>query len=341
MTDVSKSGPRARPTLKTISRLAGLAVPTISRALSDAPDISESTKKKVRRIAQEIGYRPNRAGLRLRTGKTNVIALILSTDYDMMNHTARLITSIAAVTRSTPYHLIVLPFFPDEDPMDPVRYVVETKSADGLILNQIQPRDPRVAYLLEQGFPVATHGRTDWCDRHPYFDFDNAAFGRICIERLATRQRRNIIVIAPPMDQNYSQNLMEGVLQAAKTCAVRVHRMQSITSDDGSEQIVAAVAKRLEKDPSVDGIICASTTAAMAAVVGVEQSGRKIGHEVDLAAKEAILFLQSFRSNILTVFEDVAKAGDQLAKAVICSIDHPELPPIQALDVPKMTTNPK
>jgi LacI family transcriptional regulator len=118
MTNVSKSGPRVRPTLKTISRLSDLAVPTVSRALSDAPDISESTKKKVRKIAQDIGYRPNRAGLRLRTGKTNVIALVLSIDFDMINHTARLITSIAAATRSTPYHLIVTPYFPDEDPME-------------------------------------------------------------------------------------------------------------------------------------------------------------------------------------------------------------------------------
>ncbi|MFT4960296.1 MAG: LacI family transcriptional regulator [Paracoccaceae bacterium] len=117
--------------------------------------------------------------------------------------------------------------------------------------------------------------------------------------------------------------------------------MESITSDASSEAIIAAVAKQFKKDPSVDGIVCASTTAAMAAVVGVQQSGRQIGHEVDLTAKEAIPFLQAFRSNILTVFENVAEAGDQLAKAIIRSIDHPELPPIQALDVPDMIKKPR
>jgi LacI family transcriptional regulator, galactose operon repressor len=336
MSDVTKSNPRERPTLKTISRMTGLAVPTISRALSDAPDISENTKKKVRSIALEIGYQPNRAGLRLRTGKTNVIALVLSTEFGMMNHTAVLITSIAAATRATPYHLIVTPYFPDEDPMNAVRYVVETKSADGIILNQIQPRDPRVAYLLEQGFPVATHGRSDWSDRHPYFDFDNAAFGQICVERLAARQRRNILIVAPPMDQNYSQNLMEGVLNAASSCSVRARRMEGTTSDASSETIVAAVSKEFKNDPSIDGIICASTPSAMAAAVAIEQTGRQIGREVDLTAKEAIPFLQNFRNEILPVFENLSKAGDQLAKAIFRSIDHPDLPPIQELDVPKL-----
>jgi LacI family transcriptional regulator len=84
-----------RPTLKTISQLSGFAVPTVSRALKDAPDIGKSTRETVQRIAREIGYVPNRAGVRLKTGRTNVISLVLSSDHDMMNHTTRLISAIA------------------------------------------------------------------------------------------------------------------------------------------------------------------------------------------------------------------------------------------------------
>ena len=37
-----------KPTLKTIARISGLAVPTVSRALNDAPDIGSETKKLIR-----------------------------------------------------------------------------------------------------------------------------------------------------------------------------------------------------------------------------------------------------------------------------------------------------
>ena len=144
----------------TIARISGLAVPTVSRALNDAPDIGQATKVLVRKIASEIGYVPNRAGVRLRTGRTNVISLVMPTEHDIMNHTARLISSVAGGLRNTPFHLIVTPFFPDQDPMDPVRYIVETGSADAVIFNQVRPQDPRVAYLMEKGFPFATHGRS-------------------------------------------------------------------------------------------------------------------------------------------------------------------------------------
>ena len=73
-----------RPTLKTIAAATGLAIATVSRALKDAPDIGEETKRRVRETAERLGYRPNRAGVRLRTGKTNVIALVLSAEADVI-----------------------------------------------------------------------------------------------------------------------------------------------------------------------------------------------------------------------------------------------------------------
>ena len=59
----------ARPTLKTIAYMTGLGVTTVSRALNDAPDIGQATKERVRLVAKQIGYRPNRAGVRLRPAR--------------------------------------------------------------------------------------------------------------------------------------------------------------------------------------------------------------------------------------------------------------------------------
>ena len=63
-----------RPTLRTIADLCGLGVPTVSRALNDSPEIGEETKRRIRQIAEEVGYIPDRAGLRLRTGQTSRLA---------------------------------------------------------------------------------------------------------------------------------------------------------------------------------------------------------------------------------------------------------------------------
>jgi len=327
-----------KPTLKTIAQMSGLAVPTVSRALNDAPDIGSETKRTVRRIASEIGYVPNRAGVRLRTGRTNVISLVMSTDHD--NHTARLISSVAGGLQGTPYHLNVTPYFPGDDLMKPVRYIVETRSADAVILNQIEPEDPRVAYLMEHKVPFATHGRTNWSDKHPYYDFDNAAFGRKAIELLIARGRKKVIVVAPPMAQSYGQHIIGGLRDVADRTSTKLDLMEGVTSDSDLHTIMAATLEKLRKDQSYDAIVTSSTSSAMAAIAAIEELGMTLGSDVDVVAKEAVPFLRLFRREILTLPESVGSAGVFLARAAIQAIQHPEQPPMQFLEVPEYGSEP-
>jgi len=326
---------RAKPTLKTISDLSGLAVPTVSRALNDAPDIGAQTKKRVREIADQIGYVPNRAGVRLRTGRTNVISLVLSTQHDMMNHTARLIASLAGALRDTRYHMIITPYFPDEDPMKPIRYIVENGSADAVVFNQIEPQDPRIAYLMEKKFPFATHGRSDWRENHAYFDFDNSVFARLCVRELVRRGRKSIVLVAPPTTQNYAHDMIEGARDEAATLGVEFTILDRVTSDTPGPELIKFLHETAPNYCPNDGFVCGSTGAAMAVVAALEEQGRKIGQDFDVAGKEAIRFLHLFRPEIFALAEDVAHAGRFLAEAAIKAIHEPDAKPMQFLEIPE------
>lgn len=309
-----------RPTLKTIAAATGLAIATVSRALKDAPDIGEETKRRVRETAAQLGYRPNRAGVRLRTGKTNVIAVTLSTVSDMSNP-SQLIYSIAEALRGTAYHLVVTPFFPDQDPMDPIRYIVETGSADGIVLNQTTVDDPRVRYLTERGFPFVTHGRTDMGIDHFYFDFDNEAYARIGVRALQARGRRNLLLIRPPIDHSYSGHMTTGFVTEAEALGLSYEVMTGVTSDSPADQIEAALARRMSSGPLVDGIMTGSPSSAVAAVAGAEKAGKTIGRDFDIVAKEANSFLHRFRKEIIVVEENVGRAGNFLTRALMAAIE--------------------
>ncbi|NRA99307.1 MAG: LacI family DNA-binding transcriptional regulator [Rhodobacteraceae bacterium] len=320
-----------KPTLRTIADLSGLAVPTVSRALNDAPDIGQETKQKVREIARQIGYVPNRAGVRLRTGKTNVISLVLGTDNEVTDHTGQLVSSIARALRNTRYHLNVTPYFPTEDPMIPVRYIVETASADAVILNRIEVDDPRITYLLERNFPFVCYGRGKWRARHPYFDFDNESFGEIAARALSEKGCKNITILAPPLSQNYAQDMIRGASRYLEARGMKLNLLKGISGDDEGELIQRRIAEYLRGTPDYDGMICPSATAAIAAVVGAEQTGRVIGQDLEVFAKEAIPFLGKFRAKVETAREDVREAGTFLAQAAIRAVETPDEPPMQKL----------
>ena len=324
-----------KPTLKTISELSGLAITTVSRALSNAPDISISTKEKVKKIADEIGYIPDRAGVRLRTGRTNVISLIMSTDSEIMDMTGRLISSIALGLRGTPYHLNMTHHFPGDDPMKPIKYIVETGSADALIFNQVQPNDPRVQYLIEKRFPFTMHGRSCSNEKQSFVDYDNGEFAKIAIEKLVKKNRKHILMITPPQNQSYGLEMVQSAKNTAEKHNISLIIAPIITSDSSITLISDTVSKQIINNKKIDGILVGTPKGAMAAVAGFEKLNLTIGQDIDIVAKDAVNFLKLFRNQIIVINENVEIAGKKLAEAAIHAAQNPDSEPIQYIDRPE------
>jgi LacI family transcriptional regulator len=323
-----------RPTLKTIADITGLGVTTVSRALNDAPDIGQATKERVRLVARQIGYRPNRAGVRLRTGRTNVISLILSVEAEVLGMSSHLVYGISEHLGGTPYHLIVTPYDVRRDPLDPVRYIVETGSADGVIFSRTEPDDARVRYLHERGFPFATHGRTDMGIVHPYFDFDNERYGELAAERLIARGRRRLALVPPPPHLTYSRHMATGFERAIDLHDVVEVPLHGITTDSGYEPIRAEVARVMASRRRPDGLVCGSAAAAISAISAAEDQGLVIGRDFDVAVKESFNMMNKFRREIEVVNEDFRAAGNGLARAVLSTIGGTDPAELQTLDVP-------
>lgn len=64
-------------TLKKLSEVLGISISTVSRALKDHPDIAESTKKKVKELAEALEYEPNTYAVQLRTRQSNVLGIMV------------------------------------------------------------------------------------------------------------------------------------------------------------------------------------------------------------------------------------------------------------------------
>lgn len=64
-------------TIKDIAQEAGVSVTTVSRVLNDKPDVSTTTKKKIKKVIDKLGYNPNGIARGLVLKKTNTIGLII------------------------------------------------------------------------------------------------------------------------------------------------------------------------------------------------------------------------------------------------------------------------
>jgi LacI family transcriptional regulator len=288
-----------RPTLKTIAFMTGLGVTTVSRALKDAPDIGADTKERVRMVARQVGYEPNPAGVRLRTGKTHVISLIFSMEEEVLGLTSNMVYGISEVLASTPYNLIITPYSHTNDPLAPVRYVLETGSADGVIISRTEPDDARVKLLLERKLPFATHGRTELGVDHAYHDFDNEDFAFKAVEKLAQRGRKRIAMLEPPRNLTFARHLRDGFDAGLKAFGLEEALFTTVDLDSSLSDVQAATRALMMSEHPPDGLISTSGAGFMAMTVGLESLGL----------------------TLITCHEDIKLAGRELALAVLRQIE--------------------
>ena len=64
--------------LKDIAQRAGLSIMTVSKALRDEHDVSASTKTRIKLLAQQMGYVPDSTAQGLRTRRTKLFGLVVS-----------------------------------------------------------------------------------------------------------------------------------------------------------------------------------------------------------------------------------------------------------------------
>ena len=74
---VSKKVPARAATMEDVAKKAGVAISSVSRALSDHPDVSDALKKRVTDAAKKLGFEPNLLASSLRSGSTRTVGFLV------------------------------------------------------------------------------------------------------------------------------------------------------------------------------------------------------------------------------------------------------------------------
>lgn len=326
----------SRPTLRTIASATGLAVATVSRALADDPLIAEKTRKLVSATARELGYIPDRAAQRLRTGRTKVVQLLLNLDHEYLGFTHDLIGGLTEALEGTGYSVTLFPDIVRTDRMTAVRRIVENRLGDGLIINRTEPFDERVRYLTERGFPFVSHGRTEFSTPHPYVDYDNEAFARAAAARLAEKGRARILMIMPSPRFTFTQHLRYGLVATCRERGLQWETPDEVTTETPPDQLSAWLRQRLAADDRPDGIICMGEVSAISTLAAISDVGLQSGREVDLVVKRASAIFSLMRPHVDTVFEDLWETGRSMGQTLLRSMSGDPAAELAVLQSPKL-----
>ncbi|UJW84680.1 LacI family transcriptional regulator [Devosia sp. SL43] len=326
-----KANPRV--TLRTIAEVTGLSLSTVSLSLRGGTTLKQETRDKVAEAAQSLGYVPDRAGVRLRTGKTNVIALVLDGSEDSPDFARQMIQGIGHAIKGTRYHLTVIPEFERQNSAETIRYVLDNRTADGVIITHTGPRDRRVQMMIDADFPFVSHGRTEFYTPHPYHDFHSEVFASTAVERLASKGcKRVMLMIGDDSTTNY-HNITTAFHKATARAGIEARIL------DGSQARSPAELRKLgldlaSEDPRPDGIISDSEMRTIALVGGLLEGGLKLGQDVQLIYKQTSGILPTLFPDLDSIREDVFAAGGELTRLLLKRIDGAPTEDLQTLAEP-------
>lgn len=323
-----------RVTLRTIAEMTGLSLSTVSLSLRGGTTLKQETRDKVAAAAKSLGYVPDRAGVRLRTGKTNVIALVLDGAEDSIDFARQMIQGIGHAIKGTRYHLTVIPEFERTLSADTIRYVLDNRTADGVIITHTGPRDRRVQMLIDADFPFVSHGRTEFYTPHPYHDFHSEVFASTAVERLASKGCRQVmLVIGDDSTTNY-HNIVTAFHRATARAGLQARIL------DGSQTRTPAEMRKLGLDLAAesdrpDGIICDSEMRTIALVGGLQEGGLRLGRDIHLIYKQTSGILPTLFPGLDSIREDVFAAGGELTRLLLKRIEGAEVETLQTLAEPQ------
>ncbi|GAA3701974.1 LacI family DNA-binding transcriptional regulator [Nonomuraea antimicrobica] len=195
-------------TIKDVARACGVHVSTVSRTFSAPHLVNPATRSRVLAVADDLGYRPNRAARALTTGRTFNLGLIVA---DISNpFFPPLIKAAQAQARGRDYHVFVADT--DEDPRVEEELIrTLTKQVDGVLLCSPRLSNKMIERLAEDVPFVVINRRIKGM---PAVLMNVAHGAGLALEHLADLGHRRIALVSGPIG-SWTSNEMQGV--AAET----------------------------------------------------------------------------------------------------------------------------
>ncbi len=149
-------------TIRDIAERSGVSTGAVSYALNGRPGVSEETRARVLRVADELGWAPSSAARSLSGSKTNTFGLILARDPKTLGSESFYMQFIAGIETELVKHSygLLLQVVADSDSeIRAYRLWQATRRVDGVIVVDLSLDDPRIDLLsLPDAMPAVVVG---------------------------------------------------------------------------------------------------------------------------------------------------------------------------------------
>ena len=317
----------AHSTIVDIARKLGVSPSTVSRALSDHPDINKTTREKVRKLAKELHYSPNTIARSLKSSRTTTIGVIVpEIQHDFF---ASAISGIEEIAYQSGYTIILCQSNESYE-----REVVNTSAlmhqrVAGVIASIAQTTKSGEHFrdLVRRKIPFVFFDRV--CEDVPaskvVIDDRRSAHGAVM--HLIQRGYTRIAHFGGPRDLGICVQRREGYEEALKQNGIAVQdgfiRYGGLHEADGYKSMECL----LKEGRIPDAIFAVNDPVAIGAFQRIKEAGLRIPEDVAIVGFSNNKITALVDPPLTTVHQRPIEMGKKAAEVLIDSIENGTMEP--------------
>jgi DNA-binding LacI/PurR family transcriptional regulator len=264
------------PTMQDVADKAGVALSTVSHALSGKRPISEETRKRIHEAIDELGYQPNELARRLANKESKIIGLFFPRFRTGLSEMQ--LEFVSAAIDAAENHEYALLLWRSPTDVDKLINLTQQGLVDGVIFMEVRIEDDRMMSLRESGFPFCMMGRTQNNSGISFVDLDHKAAVIDAFDYLVELGHRQIAYIDYPIEMAKSGYgpavfCFHGYQEALDT-----YQLQKIQewSEPTSKEAYQVLSGLLKQNPTTTALVTPNEAGLPGMYQAVQDSGRKI-----------------------------------------------------------------
>lgn len=286
-------GERGRPavTIYDVARVAEVAPSTVSRAFSRPGRVNSETAARIRRVADELGYRTAPPARAVASTRTRLLALVVS---DVANpFYAEVIHGAQAAATAAGYTLLLIDA-QESERLERATLERALPSVDGVLLAGTRLSDSAIRMLSKQR-PVIVLNRT--IVDVPSVVPDNARGIRLAVEHLAELGHRSVTYVSGPEASWADGARWRAVLEATAGLSMRARRSGPFPPDVAGG--VRAAEEFGDRYPSA--VIAYNDQVAIGLIRGLTARGLRVPRDVSVVGFDNIPVADLITPGLTTV----------------------------------------
>lgn len=296
-------------TIKDVARLAEVSISTVSRVINDSKPVSPEVRRRVLKVIEETGYKPNDVARSLVTRRSYLIGVIVNNL--AQSYVADIVRGIEEIGKMYGYDILLCSSYSSKETQEKYLQLLDRKQAEGLFLVGNRFDDDIIEMAKSLNKPCIYFTR-NVKENMNYISIDcNAAIYEMT-NYLIKEGHKKIAFVSDFEDRNTMEDdKIAGYMKAMEDNDLKYSNIYVVGSNKYNKAF--ELGKSIAKDAgNFTGVVCSNDEIAIGIMNSFMDSGIKVPDDVSVVGFGNVREGRFVRPELTTVgepFYDVGAVG--------------------------------